>query len=50
MKKFLLLTALCTFGCSSTKEYTTQCNFNVPVNKPLDNSTLTVEVKVKGNY
>lgn len=48
--KYIILLSLLICGCKSSREYSTQCNFTVPVNKPLDASTVTVEVKVKGNY
>jgi len=50
MRKIVMFAVLFACGCSSTKEYTTRCNFNVPVNKPLDNSTITVAVTVNGRY
>ncbi len=46
MKKCIfLLVFVC--GCGSTKEYTTQCNFNVPVDKP---THTTIEIKVNSRY
>ncbi len=50
MKKWILLSILILCGCNSTREYTTRCQFTVPVDKPIDKSSVTVEVKINGKY
>jgi hypothetical protein len=50
MKYLYLALALTAVGCKSTREYSTQCNFTVPVDKPVEKSTITIEVKMNGKY